>query len=65
MSAAPTASFRTAVIRTLIEIELELSGLEGHARQAVTVAFVNPAGRGSSTNQAMNSFKPRSCKPAA
>jgi hypothetical protein len=28
-------------------------------RQAVTVAFVNPAGRGASVNQAMNSSSPR------
>ena len=58
LSAASTASFRTAVIRTLIEIGPSPRASSA-TRQAVTVAFVNPAGRGSSVNQAMNSSSPR------
>ena len=58
MSAASTASFRTAVILTLIEIGPSQRASSA-TRQAVTVAFVNPAGRASSMNQAMNSSSPR------
>jgi hypothetical protein len=58
LSAASTASFRTAVIRTLIEIGPSLRASRA-TRQAVTVAFVNPAGRGASVYQAMNSSSPR------
>jgi len=58
LSAASTASFRTAVIRTLIEIGPSLRASRA-TRQAVTVAFVNPAGRGSSIYQTMNSSTPR------
>src|SRR6202030_1040284 len=53
-----TASVRTAVIRTLIEIRPSLRA-SSETRQAVTVAFVNPAGRGASVYQAMNSSSPR------
>ena len=49
LSAASTASLRTAVIRTLIEIAP--SPRASSATLAVTVAFVNPAGRGASANQ--------------
>jgi hypothetical protein len=58
LSAAWTANFRTAVMRTLIEIGPSPRASRA-TRQAVTVAFVNPAGRGSSANQAMNSSSPR------
>jgi hypothetical protein len=58
LSAASTASFRTAVIRTLIEIGPSLRASRA-TRQAVAVALVNPAGRGASVNQAMNSSSPR------
>src|ERR1019366_9107798 len=58
LSAASTANFRTAVIRTLIEIGPSLRASSA-TRQAVTVALVNPAGRASSVNQAMNSSNPR------
>jgi hypothetical protein len=50
--------FRTAVIRTLIEIGPSLRASRT-TRHAVTVAFVNPAGRSSFVNQAMNSSNPR------
>src|ERR1700722_6957653 len=58
LSAASTASWRTAVIRTLIEIGPSLRASRA-TRQAVTVAFVNPAGRGASAYQAINSSNPR------
>ncbi len=58
LSAASTASFLTAVIRTFIEIGPSPRASSA-TRQAVTVAFVNPAGRASSMNQAMNSSSPR------
>src|ERR1700676_2371594 len=58
LSAASTASLRTAVIRTLIEIGPSLRASRD-TRQAMTVAFVNPAGRGTSVYQAMNSSSPR------
>jgi hypothetical protein len=44
--------------RTLLEIGSSLRASRA-TRQAVTVAFVNPAGRGTSVNQAMNSSNPR------
>ena len=58
LSAASTASFRTAVIRTLIEIGPSPRASSA-TRQAVTIAFVNPAGRDSCVYQAMNSSSPR------
>ena len=57
LSAASTASFRTAVIRTLIETDPSPRASSA-TRHAVTVAFVKPA-RGSSMYQAMNSSSPR------
>jgi hypothetical protein len=58
LSAASTASLRTAVIRTFIEIGPSPRASSA-TRHAITVAFVNPAGRGASANQAMNSSRPR------
>jgi hypothetical protein len=57
LSAASTASFRTAVIRTLMLTEPRLQASRA-TRQAATVAFVKP-GRGSWPYQAMNSSSPR------
>ena len=57
LSAASTASFRTAVIRTLIETEPSPRASR-ETRQALTVALVKP-GRGSLPYHAMNSSKPR------
>jgi hypothetical protein len=57
LSAASTASFRTAVIRTLMETEPSARASRD-TRQALTVAFVKP-GRGSWPYQAMNSSSPR------
>src|ERR1035438_10243126 len=58
LSAASTASLRTAVIRTLIETEPSPRASSA-TRQALTVALVNP-GRGSWTDsQAKNSSSPR------
>jgi len=58
LSAASTASFRTAVRRTLIEIGPS-PRTSSATRQASTVAFVKPPGRGSSMYQLMNSSSPR------
>jgi hypothetical protein len=57
LSAASTASFRTAVIRTLIETEPRPRASRA-TRQALTVAFVKP-GRGSWPYQSKNSSSPR------
>jgi len=58
LSAASTASFRTAVIRTLIETAPRPRASSA-TRQALTVALVNP-GRGSWTDShAKNSSSPR------
>ena len=57
LSAASTANFRTAVIRTLMETDPRPRASSA-ARQAFTVAFVKP-GRGSWPYQAMNSSSPR------
>jgi hypothetical protein len=57
LSAASTASFLTAVIRTLMETAPSPRGSRA-TRQAATVALVNPA-RGSWSYQAKNSFRPR------
>ena len=57
LSAASTASLRTAVIRTLIEIEPSPRASRA-TRQALTVALVKP-GRGSWPNQSKNSSSPR------
>ena len=57
LSAASTASFRTAVIRTLMDTEPRPRASRA-TRQALTVAFVKPA-RGSYEYQARNSSRPR------
>jgi hypothetical protein len=57
LSAASTASLRTAVIRTLIETEPGPRASKA-PRQAFTVALVNP-GRGSWPNHSINSSSPR------
>ena len=57
LSAASTASLRTAVMRTLIEIEPSPRPSR-ETRQALTVAFVNP-GLGSLPNHSKNSSNPR------
>jgi hypothetical protein len=57
LSAASTASFRTAVIRTLMETDPR-PRVSNSARQALTVAFVKP-GRGAWPYQEMNSSSPR------
>jgi hypothetical protein len=57
LSAASTASLRTAVMRTLIETEPSLRSSRA-PRQAFTVAFVKP-GRGSRPYHSMNSSRPR------
>ena len=57
LSAASTASFRTAVIRTLMETEPSPRASRA-TRQALTVAFVKP-GRGSWPNHSKNSSSPR------
>jgi hypothetical protein len=57
-TAASTASFRTPVIRTLIEIGPSPRASSA-TRHGVTVAFVKPPGRGAYANQAMNSSKPK------
>jgi hypothetical protein len=57
LSAASTASFRTAVIRTLIETEPRPRASSA-TRQAATIAFVKP-GRGSCPYHSMNSSSPR------
>ena len=57
LSAASTASLRTAVIRTLMETAPSPRAYSA-TRQAATVAFVNP-GRGSRSYQAKNSSSPR------
>src|ERR1039458_1013676 len=57
LSAASTASFRTAVMRTLIETDPSPRASRA-TRQALTVALVKPA-RGSRPYQAKNSSSPR------
>ena len=57
LSAASTASLRTAVIRTLIETDPS-PRLSRTTRQAFTAAFVKP-GRASWPNQEINSSRPR------
>ena len=57
LSAASTASFRTAVIRTLMETAPNPRASRA-TRQAATVALVKP-GRRSWPYQAKNSSKPR------
>jgi len=57
LSAASTASFRTAVIRTLMETEPSPRASRA-TRQALTVALVKP-GRASWPYQAKNSSSPR------
>jgi hypothetical protein len=57
LSAASTASFRTAVIRTLMEMEPSPRASRA-TRQALTVAFVKPA-RGSRPYHWKNSSSPR------
>ena len=57
LSAASAASFRTAVIRTLMLTEPRPRA-SSVTRQALTVALVNP-GRGSWANHAKNSSNPR------
>jgi hypothetical protein len=57
VSAASTASLRTAVIRTLMLTDPSPRA-SSTTRQALTVALVKP-GRGSSSYQAKNSSSPR------
>jgi hypothetical protein len=57
LSTASTASFRTAVIRTLMETAPS-PRTSSATRHAATVALVKPA-RGSCPYQAKNSSKPR------
>jgi hypothetical protein len=57
LSAASTASFRTAVIRTLMETAPSPRASSA-TRQALTVALVNP-GRGSRPYYSKNSSSPR------
>src|SRR5208283_3904935 len=57
LSAASTASLRTAVIRTLMLTDPKPRASRA-TRQALTVALVKP-GRGSSSYQAKNSSSPR------
>ena len=57
LSAASTASLRTAVIRTLMET-VPSPRASRATRQAHTVAFVNP-GRGSRPYHSKNSSSPR------
>src|SRR5450755_2922060 len=57
LSAASTASFRTAVIRTLMDTDPRPRA-SSSTRQAFTVALVKPE-RGSRPYQAKNSFSPR------
>jgi hypothetical protein len=57
LSAASTASFLTAVIRTLMETAPSPRASSA-TRQAATVALVNP-GRGSRPYQSKNSSSPR------
>src|ERR1035437_10174184 len=57
LSAASAASFRTAVIRTLMETDPR-PRVSRATRQALTVALVKP-GRGSWPYQAMNSSNPK------
>src|ERR1017187_8862535 len=57
LSAASTANFRTAVMRTLIETDPRPRASRA-TRQALTVAFVKPA-RGSRPDHANNSSTPR------
>ncbi|MGA2149008.1 MAG: hypothetical protein ABSH49_29040 [Bryobacteraceae bacterium] len=57
LSAASTASFRTAVIRTFMETAPSPRASRA-TRQALTVALVKP-GRGSWPYQAKNSSSPR------
>ena len=57
LSAASTASFRTAVMRTFMETDPSPRASSA-TRQALTVALVKPA-RGSSANHRKNSSSPR------